>query len=70
MRRADVKLSIAQKLTDAERHKRFVETAKKVAASESTDSFDTVFDNLNIKTNAKTDRDSQNCKLGQKEIEN
>ena len=37
MRRADVKLSIAQKLTDAERHKRFVETAKKVAASESTD---------------------------------
>ena len=31
------------KLTDAERHKRFVETAKKVEASEKAQDFDTAF---------------------------
>jgi hypothetical protein len=32
------------KLTDAERHKRFVETAKEVEASEKPEDFDWVFD--------------------------
>lgn len=31
------------KLTDAERHKRFIETAKKVGASDSIDEFDSAF---------------------------
>jgi hypothetical protein len=34
------------KLTDAERHKRFVETAKKVEASDSKADFDVAFTNL------------------------
>ena len=38
------------KLTDAERHKRFVETAKKVEASEDLEDFDRVFSELDIKT--------------------
>lgn len=37
------------KLTDAERHKRFVETAKKVGASEKSEDFDKAFDSLNIR---------------------
>jgi hypothetical protein len=31
------------KLTDAERHKRFVETAREIGADESPDAFDRVF---------------------------
>ena len=38
------------KLTDAERHKRFVEMAKEVGASESPEDFDKVFDALMKKT--------------------
>ena len=38
------------KLTDAERHKRFVETAKKVEASEDLEDFDVAFENLAVKT--------------------
>ncbi len=34
------------KLTDAERHKRFVETAKKVEASENLEDFDKAFDKV------------------------
>ena len=34
------------KLTDAERHRRFVETAKKVEASENIDDFDRAFDRI------------------------
>jgi hypothetical protein len=46
------------KLTDAERHKRFVETAKKVEASEKIEDFDLAFANL-IKRKAKAaERDS------------
>ena len=37
------------KLTDAERHKRFVETAKKVEASENIDDFDKAFRALQLK---------------------
>jgi hypothetical protein len=37
------------KLTDAERHKRFVETAKKVEASEQSGAFDSAFDSLTRK---------------------
>ena len=37
------------KLTEAERHKRFVETAKKVEASENLEEFDRAFDRLAIK---------------------
>ena len=37
------------KLTDAERHKRFVATAKKVGASEKSEDFDKAFDGLNIR---------------------
>ena len=58
------------KLTNAERHKRFVETAKKVEAAESFDEFHTAFDKLNIKTSSRNDHDSQNRKPEQKEIEN
>jgi hypothetical protein len=36
------------KLTSAERHKRFVETAKKVEASDKIEDFDTAFSNLTI----------------------
>jgi hypothetical protein len=38
------------KLTDAERHKRFVETAKKVEASEDLEDFDRAFSELDVKT--------------------
>ena len=41
-----MKQTIKPKLTDAERHKRFVETAKKVDASEKSDDFDVAFDHL------------------------
>jgi hypothetical protein len=34
------------KLTDAERHKRFVETAKKVEADESQEAFDRAFESV------------------------
>ena len=37
------------KLTDAERHKRFVETAKKVDASDKIEDFDKAFDKLDIR---------------------
>jgi hypothetical protein len=37
------------KLTDAERNKRFVETAKKVGASEKSEDFDRAFASLDIK---------------------
>jgi hypothetical protein len=37
------------KLTDAERHKRFVETAKKVEASDMIDDFDRAFEKLAIR---------------------
>lgn len=37
------------KLTDAERHARFVETARKVEVDESPGAFDRAFDRLNIK---------------------
>jgi hypothetical protein len=39
----------SSKLTDAERHKRFVETARKVGASERSEDFDKAFNSLNIK---------------------
>ncbi len=39
----------APKLTDAERHKRFVEMAKKVEASEDPADFDRVMGNLNLR---------------------
>jgi hypothetical protein len=38
------------KLTDAERHARFVETAREVEVDESPGAFDRVFDGLKIKT--------------------
>lgn len=37
-----------KKLTDADRHKRFVETAKKVEASDDPEDFDRSFYNLNV----------------------
>ena len=37
------------KLTDAERHKRFVETAKKVEASEDLTDFDQAFNSLDLR---------------------
>jgi hypothetical protein len=44
------------KITDAERHKRFVETAKKVEASEAIDDFDKAFSKLDIKTSPDHER--------------
>jgi hypothetical protein len=38
------------KLTDAERHKRFVETANKVGASKKLSDFDKAFNDLAIRT--------------------
>jgi hypothetical protein len=38
----------SSKLTDAERHKRFVEAAKKVEASEKSEDFDKGFDSLRL----------------------
>jgi hypothetical protein len=37
------------KLTAAERHKRFVETAKKVEASDKAEDFDKAFSGLNVR---------------------
>jgi hypothetical protein len=36
-------------LTDAERHKRFVDTAKQIGASDRSEDFDRAFKSLNIK---------------------
>jgi hypothetical protein len=44
------------KLTDAERHKRFVETAKKVEASENIEDFDKAFDCIDVKLSARRSR--------------
>lgn len=41
------------KLTDAERHKRFVETAQDVGASEDPKDFDKAFENVTGKRTAK-----------------
>lgn len=41
------------KLTDGERHKRFVETAKKVDASENKSAFDKAFDKVLSQPNTK-----------------
>jgi hypothetical protein len=46
----------AVRYTDAERHKRFVETAKKVEASESIDDFDIAFSSLNLRNADATGR--------------
>ena len=43
------------KLTDAERHKRFVETAKKVEASEKGQDFDKAFEKVVMETAPKTE---------------
>jgi len=43
------KISGKPKLTDAERHKRFVEVAKKIGASEKTADFDEAFSKLTTK---------------------
>lgn len=48
------------KLTDAERHERFVEIAKKVEASDRLEDFDKAFDSLNIKDPARTTKGSRN----------
>jgi hypothetical protein len=47
------------KLTDVERHKRFVETAKKVGAAENMDQFDRNFSALKIKQPKRTEADRQ-----------
>jgi hypothetical protein len=39
----------APKLTDAERHARFVETARQVGVDESPEAFDRAFDRLKVK---------------------
>lgn len=41
------------KLSDVERHKRFVEVGRLVGASESSEDFDKAFDGLSLKTNIK-----------------
>jgi hypothetical protein len=41
------------KLTDAERHRRFVETAKKVEASDDPKDFDRAFSQLEIRSKRK-----------------
>lgn len=52
------------KLTDAERHRRFVETAKKVEASESLDEFDSVFKTIVTHTSRRRpDKVSKNSKV-------
>jgi hypothetical protein len=43
------------KLTDTERHKRFVETARKVEASENIDDFDKAFSSLKVRSRDATD---------------
>jgi hypothetical protein len=45
------------KLTDAERHKRFAETAKKVEASDKSEDFDMAFDGLRIRNKTFTPKD-------------
>jgi hypothetical protein len=47
MKKSDYKTK--PKLTDTERHKRFVEAAKKVGASDRSEDFDRAFENLRIK---------------------
>ena len=44
------------KLTDAERHKRFIEVGRLVGASEKSEDFDKVFDGLNIKRTVNSKR--------------
>jgi len=44
------------KLTDAERHKRFVETATQVDASEDIDVFDKAFSSLTLRSSPKPTR--------------
>lgn len=46
------------KLTDAERHARFVETAKKVGASEKSEDFDKAFENVTAKPSDRRSRPS------------
>lgn len=41
------------KLTDAERHRRFLETAKKVGASDDIEEFDKSFARLRVKSDQK-----------------
>jgi hypothetical protein len=43
------------KLTDADRHKRFVETAKKVGASEKSEDFEKAFKSLRVKMQTPTE---------------
>jgi hypothetical protein len=50
------------KLTDAERHKRFVETAKKVDASDILADFDKAFDSLTRIAKVNSVRGKQNHK--------
>jgi hypothetical protein len=52
------------KLTDAERHKRFVETAKKVEASERVEDFDNAFASVSHSGSlSRSDRTSKNSKV-------
>jgi hypothetical protein len=44
------------KLTDAERHKRFVEAAKKVEASDNIEDFNRAFDRIATKNPRKAER--------------
>ena len=46
-----MKQTIKPKLTDAERHKRFVEMAREVDASEKPEDFDRAFDKLTKNSN-------------------
>jgi hypothetical protein len=46
-------LTAKPKLTDAERHKRFVETAQKIDASDKLEEFDKAFDKLVIRASCK-----------------
>lgn len=50
--------STRTKLTDAERNKRFVETAKKVEASENLEDFDRAFSSIDIKLSDRHSRPS------------
>jgi hypothetical protein len=49
MATSKVKKRKAQKLTDAERHARFVETARKVEASEDPKDFEKAFEKVAVK---------------------
>jgi hypothetical protein len=46
------------KLTDAERHKRFVEMAREIEASEDAEAFDQAFDKVTRKTTSGKEKDS------------